>query len=309
MAMPLLLIGAAATAGASNISMPDFTIDRDGTASVPVTLDTGNENIFPFSGLQFDLFLPEGLSVKKFSLEPKLSDGDFSLSVIQNGTGIYRILAFTTGIGIESGELMTVTFQTDRNVSRGERKILIRNVIFSSPDGRDIDLDDSEATVFFNTFGKAETPLQLLRKGDGKSCTFICMMPLSNEQLDADGYKFVYGYDSTEGQSTLLSDTPLRYCHTTEEIYDDPSLDFWVFAYYTDAEGTFCVSERRHLNGTADDDFDPYDFIGASRNAETRSDFSGFFTLDGRFAGYDSSILEKGIYIYRTAEGSVKFIK
>lgn len=318
MALPSLLAGLAATATGADIWMSDFEIDSGGSAMVELTLRTDDDETFDYSGFQFNLFLPEGLIVEKFGLDSQLSEQSFTLDVTHYDEGAYRIVAFTNGTGKASAELMQILFRAAGDMTEGQSKVLMQSVVFSAPDGQDIALNDSEAIVTFrrkegpdipdNPFGSAETPLQLVRKGNGTSCTFICMMPLPNEQLETAGYKFTFGYDSIDGLSHLLADTPLRYCHTTEQTFNDPSLDFWVFAYYTDAEGKLCVSSRRHLDGSLDEDFDPSDFISATKS-DTRSDVQGVFTLDGRYIGRDASRLDRGIYIHKTADGSVKFIK
>ena len=306
-ALPLLLMGVAANASGASITIPDFTIDKGAQTTVSLSLESDQVQPFAFSGLQFDLFLPDGLSMKNCSLSTQLDGAGFSLSVTDYGQGACRIIAFTDGKGAASADLMNLTFRASNDVKRGEAVIRMQDVIFSAPDGQDIDLTDSEATVFFNTYGEAPTPLQLLRKGDGRSCTFICMMPVSNEQIASDGYRFVYGYDTAQGSSELLEDTPLRYCHTEEEIFNNSSLDFWVFAYYTDSEGTLCVSDRRHLDGSVDDDFDPEAFIGNTRAAS--EEVSSVFSLEGNYMGKDVSGLAKGIYVVKTAGKTIKILK
>lgn len=320
MALPLVLAGAAATATGANIWMPDFEIDSGGSALVEVTLRTDEDATFDYSGFQFNLFLPEGLHIEQFGLASQLSEPGFTLDLTGYGDGAYRVVAFTTGTGLASAELMQIQFRAPGDVTAGEARIRMQSVVFSAPDGHDIELDDSEATVTFtfrseeepdipeNQYGSAETPLQLLRKGNGTSCTFVCMMPLSNQQLETAAYRFVYGYDSADGASHVLADTPLRYCHTTEQVFNDRGLDFWVFAYYTAAGGKLHVSSRRHLDGTADDDFDPADLIGLTKSDSTRA-AEGVFTIDGRYVGADISNAEKGIYILRTADGAVKIFK
>lgn len=306
--LSLFLIGAVSSATASFISMPDFVIGRGYSATVELTLQNDGNRAFDYSGWQFDLFLPEGLSVDEFRLDKQLSEQEFSMSITDHGNGAYRIVAFTSGTGVASGELMQMTFHAADNVTREEAKILLQNVVFSAPDGQDIDLQNSDATVTFDTFGSAETPLQLLRKGNGTSCTFICMMPISNEQLVSEGYQFIYGYTSKDGMEQMISHSSLRYCHTTEPIFNDTSLDFWVFAYYIAPDGTKCVSSRRHMDGSKDDDFNPVAFINLPHDAPARA-VEGVYTLEGVYLGKDASKVEKGIYILRTAEGSFKFIK
>ena len=156
-------------------------------------------------------------------------------------------------------------------------------------------------------FGTAETPLELLRKGNGTSCTFITMMPISDSQMESQGYKLVYGYDNPTA-TLVLDNTTLRYTHTTSAIYNDPANDFWVFAYYVDGNGDLCVSYRRHLDGRVDDDFDPLVLISSPvRNIE--DEIIGIYTIEGRYVGKDIDSLGHGVYIVKTATSSTKIVK
>lgn len=310
-----LILSAAASAMSAKISIADFAIEPGKEISVEVSLDTGGNGTFTYSGWQFDLFVPEGISAEGFGLDKALSDQDFRLNMTDYGNGIYRVLAFTTGTGFASENLMSLSFRADENAAPGERTILIQGVVFSAPDGEDIDLDNSEAKVTVKAkeepespYGVAETPLQLLRKGDGTSHTFICMMPLTNEQLAQSGYAFVYGYtaDAANGPQ-VIEDTPLRYCHTPAEIFDDALLDFWVVAYRTDAEGRLCVSSRRHLDGSVDDDFDPAQIIGTAPQAVINAD-EGVYSLQGHYLGSDIPTA-KGIYIVRSSGKTLKILR
>ena len=137
----------------------------------------------------------------------------------------------------------------------------------------------------------ADTPTQMLRKGDGTSHTFVAMMELRDASLEAMGYHYVFGYDG----ENVIANTPWRYAHTSENIYNDSSLDFWVFAYYIDGEGVMHFSSRRHLDGSVDDDFDPAEL--ASVNRSGKSHIKSIYTLDGKYIGDDESRLEPGIYL------------
>ena len=303
-----LVMATATEVLSANISLRDFTIDRGDTATVTFILYNEGQSPFAYSGWQFDLFLPEGLNVEGVSPAQELKNGGFTLNMTNYGAGVCRMVAFTSGDALASEDLMTVTFRASENVARGEARILMRNAVFSSPEGRDIDLRNSEAVVTFNTFGVAETPTQLLRKGDGTSHTFVCMMPVSNVELEKKGYNFVYGYDSPAGESRAIAETPLRYCHAPSEIYDDATLDFWIFAYYTDPEGVLCVSARRHLDGKTDNDFDPSGYIGKPSKAVSNN-VTGVYTLEGKKAGEDLNGLAPGIYVVKTETSTYKLIK
>ncbi len=96
---------------------------------------------------------------------------------------------------------------------------------------------------------QALTPRQLLKKGDGTTCTFVVMMGLPDAELSKLGYKYAFGYTAPDGSSRIIAETSLRYCHTTPEIFNDPTLDFWVFAFYENEDGEVVTSNLRHLDG------------------------------------------------------------
>ncbi|MCH5217469.1 MAG: leucine-rich repeat protein [Muribaculaceae bacterium] len=153
----------------------------------------------------------------------------------------------------------------------------------------------------------AETPTELLRKGDGTSHTFVAMMEKTDEVLEAAGYHYVFGYTNLKEGSVTLEDTPWRYTYTTEEVYWNPSNDFWVFAYFIDADGMLHISSRRHLDGSVDEDFNPMDFIGIkSRSGEH---IIGVYTVDGNYMGKSIESLNSGIYVVKTNNSSYKIIK
>lgn len=168
------------------------------------------------------------------------------------------------------------------------------------PDPDDPDVPEPEVV-------RADTPTELLRKGDGTSHTFVAMMEKDDEALETQGYRYVFGFtDATEG-SVALEDTPWRYTYTTEDIFWNGTYDFWVFAYYLDTQGIICVSKRRHLDGSVDEDFDPMDFIGA--DSRSGAHIVGIYTMEGRYAGKDIGRLKSGIYVIRTTKSSYKLIK
>ena len=159
------------------------------------------------------------------------------------------------------------------------------------------------------TVEKASTPLQLLRKGDGSSCTLVVMMELSDTQLSAQGYRFVFGY--TPGGSTepsVLDNTTHRYVHVDAETYNNQLNDFWVFAYYTDADGTLHVSYRCHLDGSFDDDFNASVLMGLA-SATPSSEIVGIYSLSGQYVGKETERLKEGIYVVKTLNGSYKLRK
>ena len=153
----------------------------------------------------------------------------------------------------------------------------------------------------------AETPTQLLIKGDGTSHTFIVMMDMANEALEVAGYKYVFGYDTSDGKSEVIANTSNRYAHTTSEIFYDPNNDFWAFAYYIDPTGEYCVSGRRYLDGRVDTDFDPLALIRILPRSAA-DEISGVYNMDGHYVGKKPSRLAPGFYILRKGEQAHKII-
>lgn len=307
-----LVLTSATLAMSSRISIPDFSVEQGKEKSVEVTLDNDGSNPFAYSGWQFDLFVPEGLSVESVSLAKELSDRDFKLSLTDYDTGIYRVLAFTTGTGLSSANLMSISFKVAEDISAGEQTIFVRHVVVSAPDGMDIDLEDSAVKVTVSTkevpaVPKAETPTQLLRKGDGTSHTFVAMMGKDDAWLEDMGYRYVFGYDNAGDGSVALDVTERRYTHTAGDIYWDPACHFWVFAFYPDADGNIRYSARRYLDGRVDDDFNPEVLVGAP----TRGDDApcAIYTVDGHYVGSNPAALGAGIYIVRSAGSSYKIIR
>ena len=111
------------------------------------------------------------------------------------------------------------------------------------------------ATCKVTVNARPKTPKQYVRKGNGKSCIFVVMMNLTDKELTQQGCRFAYGYTDTQGDEHILATSNHRYCHTSEQIYNDASNDFWVVAYW-DKDNSIVTSVRRHLDGTTDDDFD-----------------------------------------------------
>ena len=132
-------------------------------------------------------------------------------------------------------------------------------------------------------------------------------MEQSDSQLEAMGYRYVFGYDNPAEESVVIEVSPWRYTNTSDGIYWDTANDFWVFTYYLDSDGTLHFSPRRHLDGNEDTDFNPADFIGvSSRSAEH---IIGIYNTEGLYIGKSLDKLEQGVYLIRTSGSSYKIYK
>ncbi len=143
---------------------------------------------------------------------------------------------------------------------------------------------------------RPETPNQMLKKGNGTSCSFIVMMSLSDNELAKRGYNFVFGYTDAKGATHVIANTSERYSHTTSEIYNNPQNDFWVFAYWTDEKGNTVSSLRRHLDGRTDDDFDAGSILSQARSTDEDGQVA-VYTITGLYVGNSTEHLQPGMYI------------
>ena len=163
----------------------------------------------------------------------------------------------------------------------------------SNPDGEVFSLIDESTNV--TVYRRPSTPKQLLRKGDGTSNTFVTMADRTDKRLQALGYFFVYGYEDIKGDNHILGTTPLRYFHTTRDIYINSNNNFWVYSSWTYPDGSIVTSGKRYLNGLVDEDFD-----GSSFNInDTRS-------IDGSNPDNWIKLTAKGIEINMANESDTK---
>ena len=130
-------------AGIEGLSISDFGINPDDSATVPVTLTTDSQ----YFGCQFDLELPDGLSIapKGVSVSESLNASDYTMSYALKSDNSYIIIlysnshkSFPTG----SNDLMNITFQAAQDFDGGV--INVSNIEFSMDSG------DVDMSVAFN---------------------------------------------------------------------------------------------------------------------------------------------------------------
>lgn len=143
----LLLTCTPILANAANIEMPTVNIDRNGTATVQLSISDGNADVFNYQAFQFDLFLPAGITVQSYSLNSSLTSAGFDLTQTNPSTGTYRYIAFSAENDVDTADFMTLVLKADNTVTTGTLTAKIQNVIFSAPNGQDIDLANSQASI------------------------------------------------------------------------------------------------------------------------------------------------------------------
>ena len=145
--LALLLTGSASLATAASIEMPTVNIDRNGTATVQLSVSDGNQAIFNYQAFQFDLFLPDGITVDSYNLDSSLTTAGFDLTQTNPSTGAYRYIAYSPDKDVTTAGFMTLVLKADNTVVTSTLNARIQNVVFSAPNGQDIDLANSQASI------------------------------------------------------------------------------------------------------------------------------------------------------------------
>lgn len=143
----MLLTCTFALADAAGIEMPEVNIDRNGTATVQLSVNDGSASVFDYQAFQFDLFLPAGITVDSYSLNSSLITAGFNISEVNYSAGTYRYIAYSADNAINTPGFMTLVLKADNTVVTGNLTAKIQNVVFSAPNGQDIDLANSEGTI------------------------------------------------------------------------------------------------------------------------------------------------------------------
>ena len=140
-AILLLAIGSK-VAAADYVSISDFNIFKGQSKEVSITLTNATD----YAGFQFDLELPEGITVKtkttggyEYSTTSRIPDGT-EVSVSLTG-GVYRFVALPLGSSINnfngsSGDaIINLTIQADENATEGAFTGRVKNIKLSNAAG------------------------------------------------------------------------------------------------------------------------------------------------------------------------------
>ena len=131
------------------LTIPSFDINRNESTTVSVSAQVNTDNMVPYRGFQFDLALPETLTVESALINQSLTD--FTLQYKNRGDGIYRFIAYSPSQPSSITEdLVSITFKATNNAVKGTEPINISNVTFSATNGSDIQFENSSSQVSFS---------------------------------------------------------------------------------------------------------------------------------------------------------------
>lgn len=142
--------------------IPDNTIYMDSTSAVAGTqavLSVKMKNVVAMTGFQFDLVLPEGMTVAKdedgFDLIELSSERtsskktDFFNSAVQ-ADGSIRVMASSTKsytFDGNDGEVATIKVDIDPDLAEGDYSVVMKNIVMSDADAKTYKVDKEVATL------------------------------------------------------------------------------------------------------------------------------------------------------------------
>lgn len=158
----------------AKLSVSDQSVDSGQSFEASVDLDFGNSGSPAYSGFQFDVVLPQGITFEDYIISPQLSN-DFIVSSKTSEKGIVRIIgyAYDASTTLDKG-FITLKLKVDKAPAITSCAIKLNNAYLSTPDGSDIPLLDSEFIVNIRivAFGIALNPSELtLLVGDSAPLT------------------------------------------------------------------------------------------------------------------------------------------
>ena len=117
-----------------NVTISDFRITRGETKEVSVLL----ENDVAYVGFQFDLYLPEGITVTSYSSDDSRIPASSSVTMNQQTDGAYRFVGAALGgeaIVGNSGSIVKLSVTASSTVAYGSKTVYFRTIKLSNAGG------------------------------------------------------------------------------------------------------------------------------------------------------------------------------
>lgn len=142
-----LVVGGMLPGIGATLKIDDFEIYLKESADVGATVTAQEGTLGDFSGFQFDLVLPEGITVSE--VEKGSQQGSFIVRSSTLSNGNVRVVGYADDNSSETpGTVVAnITFEAHASTPLGTKKAEIKNLILSSPEGSDLFLDDSEFEI------------------------------------------------------------------------------------------------------------------------------------------------------------------
>ena len=129
-----LLVFVSQVSAEDNVTIKDFSISAGETKTMSVELD----NDVVYAAFQFDLYLPEGITITEYSTDKNRVPESTSLTMTEQTDGCYRFLAAAMDmeeINGTSGSIITIKVTADETLESGSLTGYFRNIKLSKTDG------------------------------------------------------------------------------------------------------------------------------------------------------------------------------
>ena len=148
-----VLLSLAGRTLADNLSVETVNMGAGETKEVAIVLENPEKT---YAAFQFEVVLPEGISVAKdgdgkplVSLDDERID-DHTLTVKDVGSNTYRLLSFSmsnAAFAGTNGALVRMTLEADKNASVGARTVTITGQTFTEASAKQVEWNDVSFTV------------------------------------------------------------------------------------------------------------------------------------------------------------------
>ena len=184
----------------------DLSIGVTSTLTISLT----NEGSEIYNGFQFDLYLPDGITLAKdnnnsfiYQFTDRYTSSGMSSSFRDLGKGWYRVICYSIKnvcITGNEGALMTLTLQAPEDLTPGERNGALSDVLLSRLDGKGIDCEGSEFSIKTDRIKRGDV------NNDGEINLTDALM-IVNYLLDRIDPRFIYvNADMDGGHEVLIND-------------------------------------------------------------------------------------------------------
>ena len=132
---------------ADNLSVLPFTMKRGEEQTVGIRLHNETNS---YTLVQFDLDLPDGVSMVEDSWAMSDAIRKHSLNVCRQEDGSYRFLMASSSnktIGVKNDDIIYVTLKADENATEGEHSLTLFNQLLVKTDGSGVEADATSARV------------------------------------------------------------------------------------------------------------------------------------------------------------------
>lgn len=138
-----------------------YSYDLTAYLGVPTEMDINLENWDPFTAYQFDIVLPNGITLEKKAdgkgikfTKGKRCAGSRSISVTARDNNTYRVVCISTKNEVitgNDGALLTVYLVANENMGKKTCQAEIKNVIMTTPEEKQVNFDPTTVTITTKT--------------------------------------------------------------------------------------------------------------------------------------------------------------